>query len=249
MFSKPYDEVTKEERTKSKAPFLGCSYGLGPGEEQTTEDGDIIKSGLWGYAAAMGISLTQEESAKAVAVFRELYPEVPECWKDLEAAAVSSVRNPGKEFKVGIVSFVTTDAFLLSLNLPSGRALSYLRPRVEMHTYEGRRGSYQRARLSYEGREQGTRAWSRIQTGGPKIFENLVQAIARDILINGMIEADRAGMAVIGHVHDEILTLVGKDSGMDEKDLIRCMTSPPPWLTFDLPLDASGYSGTYYRKD
>jgi DNA polymerase len=87
-----------------------------------------------------------------------------------------------------------------------------------------------------------------VTSHGGKLTENVVQAIARDVLAEGMLRADAEGFSVCGHVHDEIIT-EGLDNPFesDYKDLEHLMSVPMPWAP-DLPFGAEGYSGAYYHK-
>jgi len=248
MFNKLYEEVTKDERQKAKPPVLGSGFGLGGGEEKETENGDIYRSGLWGYAQAMGIDLTKKEAHEAVRLYREMYPEVVQLWWDMQDAAVNAIRHPKQIFGVGPVAFECVGAKVLRMLLPSGRCLHYINPQVNMVERDGRHGTYKKAQVTYEGREQGTHAWSRQNLIGSHACENAVQAIARDILVHGMRLATEIGFKIVLHVHDEIGALVKDDSALGLADLVRCMSTQPPWTDGKLPLDADGYENIFYRK-
>jgi DNA polymerase len=241
------------KRTNSKPASLGCSYRLSGGKEEINTDGDKVWTGLMGYARSMGVEMSQEDAAKSVAVFRKKFPEVVQLWYDMENAAAYSIRHSGKMVGVGkkdpIIFFKTTGESMLEMVLPSGRSLHYIKPEVRETTQEGRNGPYKKDEISYEGREQGgTRQWGRIPTHGGKLVENCTQAVARDILVEGMHNAERAGFEVVGHVHDELITLVDDDSPLTDKELCECLTTQPKWIATPLPLKAEGYTGVHYRK-
>ncbi|QHJ72792.1 DNA polymerase I family A [Proteus phage P16-2532] len=80
------------------------------------------------------------------------------------------------------------------------------------------------------------------------MIENIVQAIARDVLVNGMFNAEKMGFDIVFHVHDEIITEVDEDDLLGLDDLIDCMAAPIPWAP-GLPLGAAGWEGYFYRKD
>lgn len=145
-----YEAGNKSKRTICKAPVLGAGYGLGPGKEEY-RDGNLILTGLRGYAQKMDVEMTHEEAVYAIQVFRESYPEVKQLWKDMERAAAFAIRNPGQIVGVGvpqtdrdkeyfaeqgrkilppIVSFKCTGSRVLEMILPSGRSLHYIDPRV-----------------------------------------------------------------------------------------------------------------------
>ena len=103
--------------------------------------------------------------------------------------------------------------------------------------------------LVYSGVDQQTHQWTpHITSHGGKLTENVVQAIARDALAEGLLRAAAAGFCITGHVHDEIVTQQGKSLlALSYKVLEQLMSTPMPWAP-DLPLGAAGYTGSYYHK-
>jgi DNA polymerase len=102
---------------------------------------------------------------------------------------------------------------------------------------------------SYEGVHQTTKAWVRIDTHGGKIIENIVQAVARDVLVHGMLRAREAGFHIIGHVHDELISCDDEDDAQHSFEALEeCMKHPPAWAK-GLPLDAHGFRSDFYKKD
>lgn len=237
----------KTHRNNAKAPFLGCSYGLGPGEITYDEDGNTVRTGLLGYASMMGIDLSPEFSTKAVMVFRNSYKSIIDFWYELHRGYINSVENDAI-VEVGPIVF-EVKGNVLRIWLPSGRALHYLNPRVEWQDAVSKQGrTYRKSILWYDGVNQKTRIWGPVETRGPKILENLVQGICRDILAHGLKNAEDAGLRPVAHVHDEIVCEVSEDSGFTVQDLINCMIATPEWGK-DFLLGASGIEGPYYRKD
>jgi len=247
VYLKPYDELTKEERNNSKPGALGAGYRLSGGEEKIDEKtGDLKKTGLWGYAENMGIKLTKEESHKSVQVFREIYPEVPTFWYDLERAMKKTI-NSKQETWVGYIRFDISGPFLRA-RLPSGRCLHYLRPKIELRDMPYGEPKWT---VTYEGMEDNgeRKFWGRIPTHGGKVTENLCQAIARDVLANGIIEARSEGFIIDGHVHDELVVETDIDDDYLTVALLEdCMTRKQPWMR-GLPLSAHGFETPFYRKD
>lgn len=239
LYRVPVSEVTKQQYQIAKSAVLGCGYQLSGGEEQEDKNGDTVKTGLWGYAAAMGIEMTQEEAHAAVAAFRQAYPEVTALWRNLQNAAIRAVVDRCR-VDVGPVAFVGKAGVLCAL-LPSGRRLHYPRPEVTQEA-EGW------PKLSYEGLNM-AKKWRRKATYGGHLTENLVQAIARDVLAEGMLRADDGGWEIVGHTHDEIICLCANDldEGWALKRLCWHMTQPMPWAP-DLQLAADGYESVIYRK-
>jgi DNA polymerase len=261
VFSVEYSEVTKDQRKFCKPPVLGCGFGLG-GE------------GLMNYAHGFGVDLselyegekdewrvpidpksdtrdreyTRDEKAMAVGkrlvdVYRSAYPEVPKWWNELRIAAFSAMGGEGA-WEAGLVSYEYCKPFLFC-RLPSGRSLSYFSPKIETVVHP-KFGSVRN--LTYEGVDQFTRKWTRLATHPGKMAENIVQAVARDLLAAGMQNSRAAGFEIVGHVHDEIIAMTDTDGGSEIAELIDCMTELPPWAK-GMPLGATGWEGAFYLKD
>ncbi len=248
LYKKSYDELSKAERNNAKPGRLGCCYRLSAGQEVENGKGDLIRTGLWGYAESLGVALTQAECAAAVKTYREQYPEVVQAWYALENAAMEAVltRRP---VRFRHVIFDVAGPYM-RIFLPSGRHLHYLRPRIEPRDFKDSQGkTYTKKNLSYEGVDSVTKQWCRIYTHGGKLIENITQAIARDVLMHGLVLADRAGFDIVGHVHDEIITEHDvTDTVHTLEKLSELMSVSPAWCA-DLPLAAAGYCNPYYKKD
>lgn len=251
MTGKTYEELYDDwksgrdsaTRQNAKPAVLGAGYRLGGGRQEENADGDIVYTGLWGYAKGMGIEMTQEQAQNAVDIFREAYPEVVQLWYDLENASIKCVKT-GRDQTVGPVTFSMAGTKLLRILLPSGRYLHYIHPAVEERDFFGK----MKEMLVYDGIGQKTREWERVPTHGGKLTENVVQAIARDILLEGMFRANDLGFTLAGHCHDEIISMVPKFYLLGIDDLRECMKEPMPWAP-DLPLDAAGYESEVYKKE
>jgi len=247
LYGVAYDKVTKSQRSGAKPAVLGAGYRLSGGEMR---DGE--KTGLWAYAEGMGIKMTKEEANKAVAVFRETYSEIKNAWYQIEDTIERAMVAGGKPIKWGHLTFQIVKPFL-KVTLPSGRPMWYYKLRVEKIEMEGRYGPYWKTNISYMGKHQVTNQWTRIDSHGGKFIENFVQALARDILGFGLLEAHALGFFLCGHVHDEIIS--EEDDGDDYhtyKLLNECMTTriqaKYPFLR-TMPLGAAGYEGKLYKKD
>lgn len=256
LFEKPYEEITKKERGDSKPAVLGCGYRLGGGDL----DADGKRTGLWGYAEGMGVDLTKEQAHRAVKVFREKYQEIVQLWYDLENAVQKCLRT-GQAQHVGPLRFQYEKPFL-TVRLPSGRKMYYFKPRIEKKEYhsrdkvtgeylynrDGTPQTYTKSVFSYMGQND-KKQWTRIYSHGGKLVENFVQAIARDILKYGMLNAHDFGFVLIGHVHDEIKTEHRVDDKVHTVENLRlCMIKPEKWYG-DMPLNAAGWHNHYYTKD
>ncbi len=250
LYGVSYEDVTKKQRTDSKPPVLGAGYRLSGGE---LKDGK--RTGLWGYAENMGIDLTYEQSHKAVALYRETYQEVPKAWYAIEDAITKCLRSGRKTTwgpKGFELEFEVKKPFL-RVRLPSGRYMWYHKAKVDSYEVEGRFGPYMKWSISYMGIDQVTKQWKRIESHGGKFIENLVQAIARDILMYGMKAAHADGFYLVGHVHDELISEEDEDDGYHTWERLRYLMSDYlktkyAWLA-DVPLGAAGYAAKVYRKD
>lgn len=242
LYQKPYDQITKEERTICKPPTLGCGFGLGGGKLKEGK-----RTGLWGYAEAMGVDISQQEAKRQVDLFRNVYSEIPAFWKNIEVACARAYK--GQVAKVGHLTFRRKSNFI-TMRLPSGREVFYHRPRYEKKEFIGKDDQpYERIVFTCKGSIQGAKKWGSIISGGPKICENAVQATARDVLANGVHNAKAYGFKIVGTVHDEIIALRRKgDNYFTLEALKECMIGPKPWMA-GLPLGAAGYVGEVYRKD
>jgi DNA polymerase len=244
-----YEEVTKQMRKMAKPATLGAGYRLGGGE---IKDGK--KTGLWGYAENMGVDMTRKESHKNVATFRRVYKEIPKCWYDLEEAIMHVIRRGG-ERSVGPVRFYMVKPYLIC-ELPSGRCIFYKNPQIRREKMEGvdretgERYSYFKNSISYMGKQQNGSKWLRINSHGGKFIENIVQAIARDILRDWMLRAHKAGFTIVLHVHDEVVCLEDDSSARFTLDALRDLVVKRPirWAK-GAPLGAAGWEGKIYMKD
>ena len=125
---------------------------------------------------------------------------------------------------------------MLFIQLPSGRRLSYAKPRIGENKFGGES-------VTYEGTGS-TKKWERIESYGPKFVENIVQAISRDILCYAMKTLSKC--FIVGHVHDEIIIECSENTTVEE--ICNQMEKTPPWIP-GLLLRADGYETMFYKKD
>lgn len=196
-------------------------------------------------------------------MYREANPNIVNFWAELEAAALSAIRNPGKSFWAGArvradgnkaVKFTRTGkpgkpGWWLKVELPSGRILSYpgIGLSVEKEEDEDTGEIRTRTRIKYQGENQTTRQWGWQHTYGGKLAENIVQALCRDLLAWAMPGVEAAGYAIILSVHDELLTETPDTDDYTVKELERLMCVLPEWAA-GFPLDAEGWEGKRYKK-
>lgn len=226
LYAVPYPEVTKQQRKISKPAVLGCGYGMGPGT-------------LIEYAAGMGVELSAAEAESHVATFRNAYREIQQFWYAVGDAAIKAVDNKGTQVvKTKYTQFVfeRTKSYLFIV-LPTGRRLAYRNPTLRVGDF-GPEIHYLSA--------QGKNMW--IKTYGAKLVENIVQAISRDLLAGALLRAEKAGIYVFMHVHDEIVALVDESDTQTAKRLVELMRYVPRWAT-GAPLNCSSWQGKYYKKD
>lgn len=221
---------------------------------------DKIKTGLWGYADAMGVEMELTQAHTVVRMFREAYAEIPAFWKTLEDAVMDVMRGTNTVRYVGPDGCVKIDKIniagrhsMMRMQLPSGRYLHYLDARLEMcmMPWKGENGEdVYREALVYAGTNQETKQWDIwVQTHGGKLFENLVQAIARDILATKLLEFDEErDLPVVGHVHDEGICLVPDDPfSPTVEDMVAIMSRQVEWAP-GLLLGADGFEDSFYHK-
>ena len=220
-FHTPYDTVTKEQRNLSKPPSLGCGYGLGA---------EVLVQ----YAALRGITMSEEEARTAVGAFRGGYYRVPLSWREVENAFAQAIA--GTDTSNGLLTF-RKEGRMVSIELPSGRKMYYWDARM---SGDG---------IRYWGMDSFVHKWGELRTWGGKIVENLVQAIARDVLANGMLLAADRGLPVVFHVHDEIGVEVPERTTKQADQILKwAMERVPSWAP-GLMLSSSGYISKRMRKD
>ena len=224
MFHVPMEEITKGSplRQKGKLAELGLGFGGAAGA--------LISMG------ALDMGLTEDELPPLVAAWRKANPHMVQFWWDVDAAAIKAVTEKQKT-KVGKIIFEYKSGILF-ITLPSGRKLSYVKPRMAVNRF-GRDG------LTYEGISE-NKKWSRIETYGPKLVENIVQGTARDLLAEAMLRVEEKGYPIVMHCHDEIIAEVPEGIGSVD-EMCEIMAVQPEWAA-GLPLRADGYSCSFYQK-
>ena len=224
MFGIPMAEIGKgsPERAKGKVASLSCQYG--------GSTNGLISMG------ALDMGLTEEELPPLVAAWRKANPHMVQFWWDVDAAAIKAVTEKQRT-RVGKIIFEYKSGILF-ITLPSGRKLSYVKPRMAVNRF-GRDG------LTYEGIAE-NKKWSRIETYGPKLVENIVQGTARDLLAEAMLRVEKKGYPIVMHCHDEIIAEVPEGSGSVD-EMCEIMAVQPEWAE-GLPLRADGYQCSFYQK-
>lgn len=239
IYGVPIESIGKdsEERQVGKNTVLGCGFGMGPDRfrEQAQEQ--------------TGIDIGEELSERAVAAYREKNYRVRQFWYDIEEAAIRAVLDPGSVHSVGRRGGVryTKRGPYLWCQLPSGRFLAYAKPEMRLRKVKRKDGTeWETESLTYMGIHTLTRKWTRLPTYGGHLTENVVQAMARDIMAASMERVEGAGYPVILTVHDEVLCEVPDGRGSLE-EFLALMADRPEWA-FDVPVKVEGWEGERYRK-
>jgi len=226
MFHVPIEAVKKgsDLRARGKVAELALGYG-----------------GSVGALIAMdkNKSIPEEDMPGLVKSWRNANVNITKFWWDCDKAAKKAITERTTVCMQYGLKFIY-DPGVLFIQLPSGRKLSYIRPAIVD-------GNYGKPIITYEGMEQTSKQWTTLDTYGPKLVENIVQATARDCLAEAMFKVDKAGYDIVMHVHDKVVLDVPKDKGsLDEVNNI--FGEPIPWAP-GLPLKADGYECKYYMKD
>ncbi len=215
--------INGELRQKGKVAELACGYGGAAGA--------LISMG------ALEMGLKEEELPGLISDWRNSNPHIVQFWWDVENAAIETVKDH-EERTVGRIGFQFS-ANTLWIVLPSGRRLAYIKPRIQPNRFG-------RMALTFESLNTANK-WARGETYSGKLVENITQATARDLLAEAMWRMERAGLDIVGHVHDEVILEV-PDDGISVEDVCGIMNRNPVWAD-GIELSSSGYSGFYYFKD
>ncbi|HBG7258645.1 DNA polymerase [Clostridioides difficile] len=228
MFKVPIESIKKGDplRQKGKISELALGYG-----------GSI---GALTSMGAIKMGLDEDELQPLVTTWRNANPNITKFWWDVDKAAKKAIKDRTIVKLQHGIKFIYNPGVLF-IELPSSRRLSYLRPKIEPHT------TFSGDKITYEGMEQTSKQWKRIDTYGPKLVENIVQATARDCLREAMFNVTDAGYSIVMHVHDELVIDVDKKGGSLE-EVNSIMGKEISWAK-GLPLKADGYECDYYKKD
>lgn len=237
-FKVSYDSVTKKQRQYAKPCILGLGYG-----------GSV--NALLGIATAHGVNMTYKQAEAEVKFYRyKKYPKIPKFWyaiynKAVEAIATGDVQvfwndNVKIEFRY--------ENYYLKIKLPSGRTLWYPEAKLNYSWIIIVKGSpvQMTGKMSYMGVKNGQ--WMRVKTHPGGLTENIIQAMARDILVYGAMCAEQAGYPVLFSVHDELISETKNDKTHNINEFNKLICIRQSWAE-DLPLHAAGYESQRYKKD
>ena len=222
MFGVPVEKhgINSHLRQKGKIAELALGYGGSVG---------ALKS-----MGALDNGLQEEELQPLVNAWRQANPNIVHFWWDVDNAVKTTVRQRIKTEVRGIR--FSYKSGMLFITLPSGRQLSYVKPRIGENRFGGEA-------VTYEG-VGATKKWERIESYGPKFVENIVQAISRDLLCFAM--RNLSFCQIVGHVHDEVIIECSPEVSV--QDLCDIMSISPDWMPGIL-IRGDGYRCDFYRKD
>lgn len=223
MFEVPVEKhgVNGHLRQKGKIATLACGY-----------------QGALGALKAMGgieMGLSEDELQSIVDSWREANPNIVSLWWDIDSVVKRVIKTRSKEgYKNLVISY---EKGILFIQLPSKRRLAYPKAKIGMNRFGGES-------IVYEGIVVGNK-WDKIESYGGKFVENIVQAIARDILAEAMMRLEKKGFNIVMHIHDEVV--IESDSSSTE-EINEIMSIVPIWAP-GLILDADGFESEFYKKD
>jgi DNA polymerase len=222
MFRVPVEKhgINRHLRQKGKIAELALGYG-----------------GSVGALKAMGaleMGIDEDELPLLVDAWRQSNPRIVSLWWDIDKAAMEAVRYKSTRSTHGIT--FSCQSGMLFITLLSGRRIAYVKPQIGENKFGGQC-------ITYEGIGS-AKKWERLDSYGPKLVENIVQATSRDILCTAMQELRHC--AIVMHVHDEIV--IEADQQISLNDVCEKMSQTPSWAE-GLLLRADGYETEFYKKD
>lgn len=228
VFNRPVTKEDHFERQIGKKLILGAGYGLGAQRFFDSCKEDRLD----------GVDM--DLAKKSIASYREKHHPVPKLWHNLEKVAITATRNPGRIYSINRTRWFVKNGFLWC-ELPSGRKLAYRKPSIHMiKTPWGDK----REALHHWGVHPKTKQWTIQKTWGGTLCENVVQAVARDLMAEAGLRLEGAGYAVALSVHDELLT---ERAGGSLEEFRALMGTVPAWGA-GLPVTVDCWQGPRYRK-
>ncbi len=207
-------------RQKGKQSELSCGYG---GSVGALKAFGALESGM-----------KEEELKPLVDAWREANPHIVEFWWAVDRAAKKCIKERIETETHGI-KFIYQNGMMF-IELPSGRRLAYVKPRIGENKFGGES-------ITYMGLDV-AKKWSRLESYGPKLVENITQAISRDLLCHSM--KTLRSMDIVAHIHDELVIECDKETSLSE--VCKEMAKTPDWAE-GLLLNADGFECDFYKKD
>ena len=227
MFKVDINEITKESELRQKGKIAELALGYQGGV------GALVSMG------AYNMNLCESELIEIVKAFRSSNPNIVKLWNNAQKAFIEAVKNKSVVHIDKNISFIY-EGNILFIKLPSGRRLSYIRPKIDYDNI------FNKYIITYEGIDPTTKKSKRLTTYGGKLVENIVQAIARDVLAQAMMNLRNKGFNIVMHVHDEIVLEV--ENGVSSvEEVCEIMCKENRYLK-GLNLRADGFESNYYKK-
>lgn len=230
MFGVPFETIVKGHenyrlRASGKVAVLACGYQGGPNAMAAMDSKKEIDP---------------DDYPRLVKQWRDANPNIRKLWYKTEEAAVTAVREK-TTIKLAHGVQYRYEAGMLFADLPSGRSLAYVNPRIKPDPNFGKDG------IVFDGMDQVKKKWMSHRTYGGRLVENLVQAIARDCLAESIVRLHDKGFDIVMHVHDEVVldVTIGVSS---VEEVTEIMGQPISWA-LGLPLNAAGFECSFYQKD
>ena len=222
MFGVPVEKhgINGHLRQKGKIAELALGYGGSVG---------ALKS-----MGALEMGLSEDELQPLVDSWRASNPMITAYWWDIDRAVKTTIRQRIHTEVRGIHFYYKSG--MLFIKLPSGRVLSYVKPRIGENQFGGESVTYMGV--------GSTKKWERIESYGPKFVENIVQAVSRDLLCFAM--KNLSYCFICGHVHDELIIECSKDVSVES--IASVMSRTPDWMP-DILIRGDGYETSFYKKD
>lgn len=235
MFDVPIEKIKKGNpeyalRQRGKVATLALGYQGGVGA--------LIAMG------ALNMRIPEEDLQDIVNRWRESNKRIVDFWYKLENATIKTIQT-GEQ--VGVNNLLFTREFdlasgldFMTITLPSKRKLYYAKPKLTTNQWG-------KLSIAYYGVNQTSKQWTMLETYGGKLAENITQSVARDCLALAIENLEANGFPIVFHVHDEVI-IDCPESSADLQKVVEIMTQPIPWAK-DLPLNADGWIGDFFRKD
>lgn len=229
VYTHTANKLGSDNRTLGKVLVLACGYGMGASKFKDT-------------AKTYGLNLTDEEAENAVKAWRDASNKITAFWRKAGKTVKDAINNPNhrKFISKGLSAFAIQkdDGLLLRIKLPSGRELFYRNAQITEDD-----------EITYAGSNQKTRKWESIRTYGGKLVENIVQAVARDVIasIALKIEDQNIGELILT-IHDEVIIEVDEDKAAEKYHQINHIMHTAPLWAAGLPLGADGHIQIRYGK-
>jgi DNA polymerase len=219
-------------RQAGKAAELGCGYGMGA---------EKFVDAAW---KVYQVRVTPDEAKAAVDSYRASHPHVKDLWTAVEAACLEAIRMPGLVVKINAHLRAVVAGPYLYLVLPSGRTLAYAAPQIQPRKTPW--GEWKDSVTFMGIAPFGPKQWMRLGAYGGLLVENIVQAVSRDLMADGMLRLDAAGYPPVLSCHDEVVSEIPQGFGSQE-EFDRLLATVPAWGV-GCPVTVEGWRGARYRK-